>query len=507
MAAHPERTASDCGAGGCSHSEGEVDAAKPNAAPNVKGAMSWRALLIALAVWGMIYLPALGTLDMRGEEARRALPAARMLETGNFIVPYIGSDPYLRKPPLINWLIAASFKLTGQRTEFSARIPSILAVLAVAVTFLSVARRSLGETGALAGALMWLACLGIIVKGRTAEIEALYASLTGIACICWLTFWKERRSPWLLWVVPSIFLGLALLAKGPTHLIFFYGTVVGVLWKQRELRRIWSFPHLAGAGMMLLIFALWLAPYLIVLENSRVADVWSRELTGRVVRPIFHFHNWLLNVPKALWYLLPWTLLLPFVRVSRVADERDRKLLVGLACGIAAPLLLVLLMPAAMPRYALPLVAASVWLTAFALRENAIVLQKPARWIFAAVGMTCAATLLYAVAIAPRLGAKSKVRPNGVRVNAIVPESARIFAVSPEFQPYLFYVRAPITYVDEVASLPADARYVLVRQGGGKKTARANREIEALQPRPLLSLSDERGHRSTLYELTQSVAP
>ena len=78
----------------------------------------------------MIYLPALGSIAIKGEEGRRILPAVRMLETGNYIVPQVGSNPYYRKPPLVNWLVAASFKLFGVRNEWTARLPSALSVLA-----------------------------------------------------------------------------------------------------------------------------------------------------------------------------------------------------------------------------------------------------------------------------------------------------------------------------------------------------------------------------------------
>ena len=36
-----------------------------------------------------------------------------MLETGNYLVPQVGGETYFRKPPLINWLVAASFKIFG----------------------------------------------------------------------------------------------------------------------------------------------------------------------------------------------------------------------------------------------------------------------------------------------------------------------------------------------------------------------------------------------------------
>ena len=91
----------------------------------------------------MIYLPALGSIAIKGEEGRRILPAVRMLETGNYIVPQVGSNPYYRKPPLMNWLVAASFETFGARNEWTARLPSVVLVLAVAIAFVTVARASL----------------------------------------------------------------------------------------------------------------------------------------------------------------------------------------------------------------------------------------------------------------------------------------------------------------------------------------------------------------------------
>src|SRR5947209_8413953 len=89
--------------------------------PAAAWAATWfRCSLIAL-VWAGIYLPALGSLQLDHEEPRRALPAVHMLSRGDWLVPRVGSEPYLRKPPLLNWLIAVSFAAFG-RTEASARL-------------------------------------------------------------------------------------------------------------------------------------------------------------------------------------------------------------------------------------------------------------------------------------------------------------------------------------------------------------------------------------------------
>ena len=128
---------------------------------------------IVLFCWVAIYLPGLGSLEIKGEEGRRILPAVTMIDTGNYLVPQVGSEPYYRKPPLVNWLVAASFKVTGARNEWTARLPSVLSVLAVALAFVGIARRSLGPNGSLAAAMIWLTNFGLLEKGRMIEIEAI----------------------------------------------------------------------------------------------------------------------------------------------------------------------------------------------------------------------------------------------------------------------------------------------------------------------------------------------
>src|SRR5205814_9241237 len=158
-----------------------------------------RALAIVLLVWAVVYLPALGGLAIKGEEGRRVWPAVPMLKTGDYVVPQVGSRAYFLKPPLVNWLVAGSFKFFRARNEWTARLPSSLAVLAVAIAFVTVARMSLGPTGSLAAALIWLTNIGMIVKGRLIEIEGLYVSLSGLAIIFWLSCCTQRTPAWVFW--------------------------------------------------------------------------------------------------------------------------------------------------------------------------------------------------------------------------------------------------------------------------------------------------------------------
>ena len=433
-----------------------------------------KSLVIVLLVWAAIYLPALGSLAIKGEEGRRILPAVRMLETGNYVVPQVGGTPYLRKPPLVNWLVAASFKAFGVRNEWTARLPSALCVLTVAIAFITFARASLGARGSTIAALIWLTNFGMIEKGRLIEIEALYVSLFAIAFICWISGWEQGRSPWLTWILPWIFLGLGWLAKGPTHLFLFYAIVLAVLWRSRELRKIWNIPHLIGLIIMVSIFAAWAIPFAKTAGAAHVTHVWSRQFSGRLAGEGFNFQSWALNIPRSLGYFLPWLFFVPLLLNAKFSSERKIDIAGGLSWGIVIPLVIVELIPGSLPRYAMPLLAPAAWLLAETLTaEN---LTWP-RWLagrqfqrkdrvrtvaFVAIA-TCACILLYAFAIVPHVQSRQKLKTIAARIDDLIPANESLYAVDPDYQPILFYVERKLIYVGNLTELPADAHFFLVQ--------------------------------------------
>jgi 4-amino-4-deoxy-L-arabinose transferase-like glycosyltransferase len=377
-------------------------------------------LLLVTALWACIYLPGLGSLEIKGEEGRRILPAVTMLETGNYIVPQVGSEPYFGKPPLVNWLVAASFRIFGERNEWTARVPSALCVLAIAIAFVTVARSALGANGSVMVALIWMTNFGMIEKGRLIEIEALYVSLTGLAFICWLSWRKERRSPWLVWIVPWIFLGLAILAKGPLHLLFFYAIVIAVLGRAGELRQLIHPAHFLGIAIMCAIFAAWAIPCLQMMPQHAVAETWARQFTGRLAGEDFHLGGWLMNIPRGLGYFLPWTLLLPFARTAQFDSERENNLARGLGLGAAVSFLVVALIPGALARYSMPLLVPASWLMAMTFTAKTVAwpqaigekLATPSQRFHIVVGfalIAAAAIWIYALAIIPQLQHRQKI--------------------------------------------------------------------------------------------------
>jgi 4-amino-4-deoxy-L-arabinose transferase-like glycosyltransferase len=460
---------------------------------------------LILLCWAAIYLPGLGSLEIKGEEGRRILPAIAMLETGNYLVPHVGSEPYFSKPPLVNWLVAASFKITGYRNEWTARLPSALCVLLVALAFGAFARPSLGPRGSLIAALVWLTNFGMIEKGRLIEIEALYVSLVGLALIFWLSWWEQRRSPWLTWMVPAVFLGLGLLAKGPLHLFFFYAVVVAVLFRARELRSLWQPAHFVALVVMLGIFAAWAIPYWQAMRAENFVQTWSAQFTGRLGGDDFKLGSWLLNIPRGLAYLLPWALVLPLVRGAQLATPRETQLSRALVWGCAISFLCVNLLPGALPRYSMPALVPACWLLGMTLAAGEI--RAPKWWRFAAdlsperrmrlvISIALAAGLalcLYAVAVIPPLQARAKVKPIAAQIDDLVPESEALYALDPDYQPFLFYIRRRIVYVSRLDDVPRGARYVLIQPEMEQQVLGSERWAPS-RARSIFNTTDYRNH-------------
>jgi 4-amino-4-deoxy-L-arabinose transferase-like glycosyltransferase len=330
-------------------------------------------LLILVLIWAGIYLPGLGSVELKHEEPRRALPAVHMVATGDWLVPRVGEVPYLRKPPLLNWLIAGMFKLTGGRSEWAVRLPSVLATLVLALALVIFGQRWLGRLGGLIASICFLTNLAVLESGRLAELEAVYICLTGLALIIWLARWYRGITGLRLWVWSAILLALALLTKGPTHLIFFYGVIIPVLAWGKDLKLLARPAHGLALLLMLAIFSLWAIPCSFAVGQHDPLGVWrfwTHEITSRASEAeAFRVQTWLLNFPQTLKNFLPWTPLLILLWTSGIerpataavtketAPDRFRAqaIFYGARLGMVSTCLLMCVLPSGSPRYIYPL--------------------------------------------------------------------------------------------------------------------------------------------------------
>ncbi|RYD32445.1 MAG: hypothetical protein EOP86_15685 [Verrucomicrobiaceae bacterium] len=326
-------------------------------------------ILTILITWGAIFLPGLGNTELKGEEGRRILPARRMMQTGDYVLPWSEGKPYHRKPPLVNWAIAGSFRLHGGESEWAARLPSALAVLMLALTAARAGRVIVGPQGAWWLPLAILTTIGTIEKGRLAEIEAIFLSLSGIGMLGWLAGWHRGGSPWGRWLWAGVWFGLASLAKGPVFLPLFYGFAIIILQRSRQLKELLHPAHWAGLVLSLLLplpWALAAAERMKALpptSGDGQAQVWVNQIVKRLDPSAIDWKSYPLGPLETLLLLCPWALVSLYLwrRARRrwwpELSEKDRALILGLGWGMLGMGLIYSLLPEARARFQLPLVA------------------------------------------------------------------------------------------------------------------------------------------------------
>ena len=86
--------------------------------------------LLALLAGVALFVVGLGSIPLQcGNETMYVYPPIAMLETGDLLVPHYLHGPFLDKPPLTFWLIAASYRLFGVSLT-AGRLPGVRAALA-----------------------------------------------------------------------------------------------------------------------------------------------------------------------------------------------------------------------------------------------------------------------------------------------------------------------------------------------------------------------------------------
>jgi 4-amino-4-deoxy-L-arabinose transferase-like glycosyltransferase len=173
---------------------------------------------VILLVCVCVFWLRLGGTGLSMTEGHRVIPAWEMLESGDWSVPRLFGQVYLRKPPGMPWLVAASSWALGQ-TEFAARAVSALAsTCAALLAWLFAGRWFGGRFAAGAGVLFALTPL-FWAPGRSAEIEAVnnFGSLATMLLTIDLLILGERSRTgrYVRGAALALAIVVTALAKGP----------------------------------------------------------------------------------------------------------------------------------------------------------------------------------------------------------------------------------------------------------------------------------------------------
>ena len=175
-------------------------------------------LLTIILISALTLIPFIGLTDFNTKgEPREAIVAVTMIDTHNWILPQNNGDEFAYKPPMFHWLVATTSVVIGSVNEFSARFPSALAGVVLAVmTFCFFARRKNQQTALLASVIM-LTTFEVHRAATNCRVD-MVLTLFIVLALYQLFRWTERDLRGIpIWAI--LWMGCGMLTKGPVAII------------------------------------------------------------------------------------------------------------------------------------------------------------------------------------------------------------------------------------------------------------------------------------------------
>lgn len=175
-------------------------------------------LLTIILISALTLIPFIGLTDFNTKgEPREAIVAFTMLDTNNWILPQNNGDEFAYKPPMFHWFVAATSVVIGSVNEFSARFPSALAGVVLAVmTFCFFARRKNQHIALLTSVIM-LTTFEVHRAATNCRVD-MVLTLFIVLALYQLFRWTERDLRGIpIWAI--LWMGCGMLTKGPVAII------------------------------------------------------------------------------------------------------------------------------------------------------------------------------------------------------------------------------------------------------------------------------------------------
>lgn len=269
--------------------------------PTISKNERWWLCGLGLATFVMAF-GSLGAPLLEPTEARYALIPAEMLAGGLWFNPTLFGETYQDKPPLLYWLVMASYSMFGV-ADWAARVPASFCAMAIPWVAWAWLRATTGPRAGLMAA--WVLCLSprVMYYMGMLAMDGLVglATISILACLHLAVTGPRRRLPFLALAAVALMAGI--LAKGPVVLV---GTIPAAFCTVA----------LSGKWRSAIYLACWLAFAI----TGSAASFWLldsaspgfsqaflfRHNLERFASPFDHTGPWWYHLPGLAIALLPW---------------------------------------------------------------------------------------------------------------------------------------------------------------------------------------------------------
>ena len=265
----------------------------------------------------------LGLPPLWGSEGRWAVVARTMLRSGDLFSPFIGNYYYWDKPLLSYWQILPFAYISGDVSEFTARLPS--AAWAMIMLFLthSLAKKWFDERTALVSVGILVTSFAFVFWGRNAQVEMTNAAMI---LLCLWYFLKHKSDSKPAWVyVLGVMMALGANMKGPV----LYAVPLFCIVLLSVIKREWSW--IPSLRVLLTASLLSLTVFLAMPAIASIhASTWLPlrffwyENVLRFFGAYDHKNPFYAYFIEIFYFAAPWSFLLPFAMIHSSKGIRRR---------------------------------------------------------------------------------------------------------------------------------------------------------------------------------------
>ncbi|MCM1518055.1 MAG: glycosyltransferase family 39 protein [Pseudoflavonifractor sp.] len=225
--------------------------------PHLQIKESDKTCLWLLIICAITVLPWLGLTPFNTKgEPREAVVAMSMLQQHDWILPSScgGDIPY--KPPFLAWLVALLSLPLGHVTEYTSRLPSALALIAMTMAGFRLYSLRAGTSVAFIAAVVTMTSFEVNRAAMTCRVDMLMTAFMVMAMYCLYRHIEHGLRRGVPWVAVAL-MSCGVLTKGPVGMLL-PCLVTGIYLLIRG-HRFWpTFGRLAAAGLLSLIIpAVW----------------------------------------------------------------------------------------------------------------------------------------------------------------------------------------------------------------------------------------------------------
>lgn len=242
------------------------------------------------------------------QEPRHAQISREMADADDWTIPRLRGQPYLDKPPLLYWLVGATYALFGLGDGPARFVPALAAICTIAIVGYW-GRRRCGPSGGFAAASVLTLAPGFAYYARLLTFDGL------------LTLWVTaslaagdnarlgtNRRVW--WLASAVFAGFGVLTKGPVALALI--APILCTWQLAEggAPSTWFRMWLAWCGVMLGITLPWFVAAECRVPGFLAEFIWHHHVE-RYSAAFDHQEPAWFYAPLLIVGLLPWIVFLP----------------------------------------------------------------------------------------------------------------------------------------------------------------------------------------------------